>query len=56
MDFMCKAVWDKYASIRTGIHSIARITWALSLTFVVRINGNWWDVEPAMRVKPANGK
>jgi hypothetical protein len=25
-------------------------------TFVVRINGNWWDVEPTMVLKPLNGK
>ena len=25
-------------------------------TFVVRINGNWWDVAPSMTLKPLNGK
>ena len=25
-------------------------------TFVVRINGNWWDVEPPTVVKPLSGK
>jgi len=25
-------------------------------TLVVRINGNWWDVEPATGVKPLSGK
>lgn len=25
-------------------------------TFVIRINGNWWDVAPATTLKPLNGK
>ena len=25
-------------------------------TFVVRINGNWWDVEPPTGLKPLSGK
>jgi len=25
-------------------------------TFVVRINGSWWDVEPTAGVKPLSGK